>query len=70
MSFLQNPLFVPFQVLIHLMVGSPHYRGNLLRLERLTPPELLLRTEALHPAPFLYAMRHAFPNLTILLKTP
>ena len=63
-------LFVPQQMLMKLLVGSDsiYYRGNVISMERESPDRLIITTEADNGKPLLYALRHAFSNLTVEME--
>lgn len=64
----EDGLFVPIEVLMQLLVGTPYYHGNLLKMEDGDDGSLILRVEAETVKPLLYAMRFAFTNLQIKMK--
>ena len=63
-------LFVPQQILMKMLVGSDsiYYRGNVISMERESPDRLIITTEADNGKPLLYALRHAFSNLTVEME--
>ena len=58
-------LYVPLEALMQVLVGSPHYHGNLIRVKEDTHNCLVLHVEADTTEPLLYALRQAFPNITV-----
>lgn len=61
-------LFVPMEVLMHHLVGSKHYEGNLLRMNTDDPACIVLHAEANGMRPLFYALRQKFPNLDIEMQ--
>ena len=61
-------MFVPLGPVMQKLVGSPHYEGNILSMERPTPNCLILKSEANKGEPLLYALRQRYENLNIEMK--
>ena len=61
-------LFVPMEVLMHHLVGSKYYEGNLLRMNTDDPACIVLHAEANGMRPLFYALRQRFPNLDIEMR--
>ena len=61
-------LHIPLGVLMNVLVGSPYYEGNLLTMNTDSPECIVLHTEANSCEPFLYALREAFPYLSIEMR--
>ena len=64
----EDGLFVPIEVLMQILVGTPYYHGNLLKMDDTDNCGLKLRVEAETIKPLLYAMRFAFTNLQIEME--
>ena len=61
-------MFVPLGSVMQKLVGSPHYEGNILSMERPTPDCLVLKSEANEGEPLFYALRQCFGNLNVEMK--
>ena len=61
-------LYIPMNILMKTLVGSRYYDGNLLSMNTDNPECIVLHAEANKMEPLLYALRQAFPNLTIEMK--
>ncbi|MBR1667143.1 MAG: hypothetical protein IJ693_02565 [Bacteroidaceae bacterium] len=61
-------MYIPLEVLMQLLVGSPHYHGNLISMEEEARNSLVLHVEAETTEPFLHALRQAFPNLEVTYR--
>lgn len=58
-------MYVPFDFLFKKLVGSPYYKGNITKMERLAANNLFLHSEGDTSEPLLYALRKYYPNLEI-----
>lgn len=56
-------LFVPLDVLMMVLVGSPFYYGNVLSMDAEDPNQIKLHVEASSMEPLLYALSLCFPHL-------
>ena len=61
-------VFVPLEALMQVLVGSSDYHGNLISVKDEARNSLVLHVEADTTEPLLYALRQAFPNITVELK--
>ena len=61
-------LYVPMNILMNTLVGSPHYRGNLLSMNTENPECIILHAELYKTSALLYALRQAFPNLSVEME--
>ena len=64
----EDGLFVPIEVLMQILVGTPNYHGNLLKMDDTDNGGLLLHVEAETIKPLLYAMRLVFTDMQIEMK--
>ena len=67
-AFNEFGLYIPMNILMKTLVGSRYYDGNLLSMNTDNPGCIVLHAEANKMEPLLYALRQAFPNLTIEMK--
>lgn len=58
-------LFLSLDILMMMLVGSPYYRGNLLRMDAEDPNQIKLHVETNSIEPLFYALRGCFPDLEI-----
>lgn len=58
-------LYVPFDILMRVLVGSPHYHGNVMSMDAEAPNQIKLHVETDRIEPLLYALRVHFPHLDI-----
>ena len=61
-------LYISMNILMKTLVGSHYYDGNLLTMNIDDPECIVLHAEANRVEPLLYALRQAFPNLSIEAK--
>lgn len=61
-------LYIPLGVVMNVLVGSPYYEGNLLTMNTNNPECIVLHAEANRCEPLLYALREAFPYLSIEMR--
>ena len=61
-------LYISMNILMKTLVGSHYYDGNLLTMNTDNPECIVLHAEANRVEPLLYALRQAFPNLSIEAK--
>ena len=61
-------LYISMNILMKTLVGSNYYDGNLLTMNTDNPECIVLHAEANRVEPLLYALRQAFPNLSIEAK--
>ena len=61
-------LYISMNILMKTLVGSHYYDGNLLTMNTDNPECIVLHVEANRVEPLLYALRQAFPNLSIEAK--
>ena len=64
----EQGLFVPLETLMQVLVGSPHYHGNLISMKDEARNCLVLHVEADTTEPLLCALRQAFPNITVEME--
>ena len=58
-------LYIPLEYLMHSLVGSKYYRGNVIKMRRESPESLFLHTESDSGEPLEYALLKAFPDVGI-----
>ena len=58
-------LYVPLDILMTALVGSPFYYGNVLSMDAEDPNQIKLRVEAGSIEPLLHALNLCFPHLDI-----
>ena len=58
-------LFVPLDILMKVLIGSPYYYGNVLSMDAEDPNQIKLHVEADRMEPLLYALHECFPYLDI-----
>lgn len=58
-------LYVPLDVLMMVLVGSPFYYGNVLSMDAEDPNQIKLHVETSSMEPLLYALNLCFPHLDI-----
>ena len=58
-------LYVPFDILMRVLVGSPHYHGNVMSMDAEDPNQIKLHVETDRIEPLLYALSTCFPHLDI-----
>ena len=58
-------LYVPLDILMMMLVGSPYYHGNVMSMDAEDPNQIKLHVEASSMEPLLYALSLCFPHLDI-----
>ena len=61
-------MFVPLGALMKMLVGARYYKGNVISMNLESLDCLTFHIEANSGYPLLYALREAFPNLTVEMK--
>ena len=58
-------LYVPLDILMRVLVGSPYYHGNVMSMDAEAPNQIKLHVETDRIEPLLYALSTCFPHLDI-----
>lgn len=58
-------MYVPFDILLKKLVGSPYYEGNITKMKRVAANNLLLHAESSASEPLLYALKRYYPQIEV-----